>query len=290
MTASVELRSEALTAVIAPLGAELRSLRTHDGLELIWPGDAAWWARSSPLLFPVIGRLREGHVRYRGREYAMPPHGFAMHERFELVGCDGTSCRWRLGTSTRLREQYPFDFELDVVYAVRGCSLHIDATVRNAGPATMPFSFGFHPGLRWPARGAARSAHWIEFEAVENAGTRRPAVSGLLGPPGPPLPLRGLTLPLVDSLFEGGAHVLPRAVSRHAVFGDDRGEICRIGWEGMESLTLWTKPGAPFICIEPWQGLPDSDDRPRELDQRDGALRLEPDQAHSAAIGFALPR
>ena len=239
--------SGALQAWVHPLGAELYALRTAGGHDLVWPGDPRWWSRSAPILFPIIGRPHNGEVLHQGRRFPMQPHGFAMHERFDLLHSDAQMCGWRLAASPQTRFRYPFEFDLELVYRVDGCRLTVDARVRNSGDAILPFSFGFHPGLCWPIRGPGRAGHSLHFESPE------PGLAGI----DMAAPFDGRKILLDDRLFVGGARVLERLTSRRVVYADPDGPLLSMAWTGMAQLALWTLPSAPFLCVEPWAGLPD---------------------------------
>lgn len=143
----VELQSETLSATVNPLGAELWSLRDADGRELMTDADPAFWTGHAPLLFPFVGRLREDRYRVNGAQYTLPQHGFARKRAFALVESDDTSAIFRLEADEATRENYPFDFRLDMTFALTGATLAMTATVSNRGSSDMPFSVGYHPAL-----------------------------------------------------------------------------------------------------------------------------------------------
>lgn len=282
------IRSRQLEATIDSRGAELRSLRALDGREILWPGDGLWWERSSPILFPVIGRLRNGGFRYQDHWYAMPSHGFAMHETFELCRRSRDACVWQLRSNARLRAHYPFDFMLSIGYRVNDLQLEVTACVKNTGNEVMPFSIGLHPGFCWPQGDTPRDGHWLGFEAPEPVHVRRPAASGLLGPKTGPLSIHSGRLALDETMFNGGAHVLEQVASRSVVFGNQHRPVLTVKWRNLESLGLWSLPGAPFICIEPWQGLPDADDLACDLNERSGTIHLMPGRKYGASMAIVV--
>ena len=273
-----------LRACVNPLGAELPGLRTSLGHELIWPGDPQSWPKSAPILFPIIGRLRDGRVRHRGCWYAMPPHGFAMNRQFVLVESKAEGCVLQLRSSQNTRDHYPFEFALDLAFTIAGRSLTITASVRNTGDEVMPFAFGFHPGLRWPVRGASRSDHRLVFEAPEHCATRRRAPSGLIGLPFERLPLKDKALQLDEGLFAQGPHVMDVVASRSLIYADPGGPLLRLGWRNLEQLALWSLPGAGFLCVEPWHGLPEQEGVGHDLADRPGMSLLAPGGRYDAKL------
>jgi galactose mutarotase-like enzyme len=252
----VTVASPRLAARVKPLGAELCSLRDAAGREFLWQAGAAW-PRHAPLLFPCIGRLKDDTLRLDGRRFPMGQHGFARDHAFDLVEQAADACRFRLRDSAATRAIYPFPFRLDVAYAAQDATLDIVFTVTNTGDAALPFSIGAHPAFAWPLPGAgAKDMHRLTFEKPEPGTLHRPNADGLLRPLGA-FPAEGRTLPLNDALFDGGALVLLPAASRSVRFGAPDAPGIEVTWDGFEELGVWTKPGAPFLCIEPWAGHAD---------------------------------
>lgn len=289
---AVELRSDDLVARIAARGAELKSLRTRGGTELIWQADPAWWDYSAPFLFPVIGRLRQGRIRHGASWLEIPPHGIARTSPFSLVAAEAASCTWQLDASPDHHGVYPFDFRLTVCYRLQGRGLTIDVRADNRGADVMPASIGFHPGFNWPMRGGARGGHALVFSSDEPDATRRPNEQGLLGERAQRLPLRDLRLDLADDLFVGGAQVLDRVRSTAVRYVDAGGPLLTVSWRNCPQLGIWTKPGAPFICIEPWHGFADLEAAQSDLLGKPGIAQVAPGAglACSVTIDVDLPQ
>jgi galactose mutarotase-like enzyme len=284
----ITLSNPTLSAQISALGAELVVLRDEAGRDLLWNGDPAFWTGRSPILFPIVGRVRDDRIRVGGAEYPIKPHGFARTSPFEVIEATETFCRLRLGSDAATRAQYPFDFRLDVTYRLDEATLEVSASVLNEGPQEMPASFGFHPAFRWPLPyGGAREAHEIRFEASEPDPIRRPA-DGLIAPTARPSPVEGRRLQLRDDLFDEGALVFDRLRSRSVQYGTPEGRSITIAFPCMPHLGIWTKPGAGFICIEPWQGYADPEGFEGELAEKPGIVLLEPGTARSFHMVIAV--
>jgi galactose mutarotase-like enzyme len=177
--ALVSIASEALSARIDPLGAQLFALRDAAGRDLLWDGDPAVWNGRAPILFPIVGSLAGGRYRLGGAAYELPRHGFARRKAFAVVETAASSARFRLRADPETRAVYPFEFELDLVFGLEGAGLTVSAEIRNPGERPLPASFGFHPAFRWPLPyGQAREAHFVRFDEDEPAPIRR------LGPAG----------------------------------------------------------------------------------------------------------
>lgn len=254
----ITLRSAALSAQIDPVGAQLSVLQDAAGRDLLWNGDPTVWSGRAPLLFPIIGELADGRFRLGGHEYRLSRHGFARGKTFEVIQTDGAQATFRLRADDSTLAAYPFQFELDVQFALAGPTLTVTTTVRNLGDASMPASFGYHPGFRWPLPyGQPRDAHYIEFETAEPEPVRRLDAKGLVTPDRLPTPVSGARLTLQDALFAHDALIFDKLRSRSVTYGAAAGPRLRVSFPDSPYLGVWTKPGAPFICIEPWNGMAD---------------------------------
>ncbi|MDP2329770.1 MAG: aldose 1-epimerase family protein [Reyranella sp.] len=280
----VAITDPRLSAQVSALGAELVSLQDRDGSDLLWDGDPAFWTGRSPLLFPIVGEAKDNRITVAGAQYQIERHGFARTSRFALISSGAARCTWRLEASEATRRHYPFEFRLDVTYAIEGGALHMTAEVTNRGYGVMPASFGFHPALRWPLPyGKPRAAHEIVFERDEPAPIRRP-VDGLLSLAGHPTPVRNRVLALHDKLFEDGALVFDALASRSLVYG----EALRVSFPRMPHLGIWTKPGAGFVCIEPWQGHASPEGFDGELADKPGMVTIMPGATESFGMSIGL--
>ncbi len=284
----IEIGSDALSATINPLGAELTHLRDAQGNELMSDGDPAFWTGRAPLLFPVVGALRDDSYRLDGHDYALPSHGFARRREFTLVDRAPDRAWFRLSDDEATRDAYPFAFVLDVEFVIAGATLTMAITLVNRGDRAMPASFGFHPAFAWPLPyGGARKDHRIVFECDEPQPIAQ-LEGKLIGPIDRESPVEGDTLWLRDELFEQDALVWTAPQSRSLRYGAPDGPQLEIGFPDMPTLAVWTKPGARFICIEPWQGHADPAGFAGEIWDKPGMLRLEPGERRAFAMSVTL--
>ena len=259
MTDTIHIATEALSAEISTLGAELRVLRDEAGRDLLSDGPPEYWSGRAPFLFPVVGALNGEQIHVDGQAYPMAKHGFARKSEFAIVDRQPASASFRLEASEATRAQYPFDFRLDITHAIVGTTLRTRATISNPGKQPLPASFGFHPAFRWPLPwGGARADHAIVFDQAEPAPIRRiDTATGLVLPDPRPTPVEGDTLVPADDLFVDDALIFDQLNSRRLRFGVPGERTIDVDFAGLPLLGIWTKPGAPFLCIEPWQGLAD---------------------------------
>ena len=270
------LRSGAISAIIAADGAELCSLKNADGLELLWQAGPEW-PRHSPVLFPIVGRVRNDEYRHRGKTYPMKQHGFARDFRFDWVEQSPTSCRLALVDNDATRAIYPFAFRLELSYAVDQSDLKLGFDVINTGGEILPASVGAHPGFKWPlSPGLAKNDYSLNFSDEEPAPIRR-LEGGLLRAAPEPSPIQGKTLDLAERLFVNDAIIMDRVASTSVRYGADRGPSIDVSWQGFRELGVWSKPsGAPFVCIEPWHGYVSPAEFEGEFVDKPGLMLIAP--------------
>ncbi len=285
----IRLSSDSLSAAIDPLGAQLSILRDGNGRDLLWNGDPAIWSGRAPILFPIVGTLTGGSYRLDSRVYRLPRHGFARGRVFDVVASSSAGATFRLQADADTLKVYPFRFQLDVSFAVRGATLAVSSTVRNLGAEVMPASIGYHPGFRWPLPfGQPRAAHYIEFATAEGPSIRRLDSAGLLTADRHPTPIRQRRLALDDSLFRDDVVILDDVRSRSVTYGAGEGPRLRVSYPDAEYLGIWTKVGADFICIEPWQGIADEAGFAGDFKEKTGVFTLAPGAAQPLTMEIGL--
>ncbi|MER2606678.1 MAG: aldose 1-epimerase family protein [Siculibacillus sp.] len=282
------IASSELSADVALLGAELVRLDDAVGNPLLWSGDPNVWAGRAPLLFPIVGTLADDTFLHRGHSWRLPRHGFARRSTFTLIERGTAHVALRLEASAETLAVWPFAFRLDVTHAIDGATLSTTAEVTNLSDEPMPTAFGFHHGFRRPLPGAgARGDHRIRFEAPEPGPIHRLAPNGLLDPTPRPTPVVGDTLALDDALFADDVVMMLAPASRRLVYGTEHVHLA-IAHPDMPHLGLWTKPGAGFLCIEPWQGHADPVGAPGEITAKPGSLLLAPGESRRFSIAVTL--
>lgn len=267
-----------LDVAIETRGAELQSLRRRGGqTEYLWQGDPSFWGRRAPVLFPIVGRLRGDRYRVGGQEYALPQHGFARDAGFTVLERHPDHVAFLLKNSPATREVYPFPFELGIRYKLEDTALDVRYEVLNPGTDTLWFSIGAHPGFNCPLRrDEAFEDYEVVFESEETAD--RMFLEGGLIAPGKARVLAGARrLPLTRELFAPGALVFEGLRSSWAGLGRRcEGLDVVVRFAGWTYLGIWTAPGAPFVCIEPWSGIADDVDFDGDLSEKTGIVALEP--------------
>lgn len=271
------IASPLLSAEIDSLGAQLMRLQDGQGRDLLWDGDPAIWKSRAPILFPIVGGLKDGAYRQDGKTYHLPRHGLARTRDFALAATAPERALFRLTADDETRAVYPFDFVLELEFRIDQATLVMTARIENRGDAMMPASFGFHPAFRWPLPyGAPRAAHRITFAQAEPAPIRRLDDAGLILPQPQATPVSGQDLALDDALFAADAMIFDRLHSQGLRYGAPGAPQLDIAFDGMPYLGLWTKPGAPFLCIEPWFSMASPVGWQGEFAEKPGVLKLAP--------------
>lgn len=286
MNDSCTLRGEGIAATISAQGAELSSLRNAAGVELLWQAGPQW-PRHAPVLFPIVGRLKNDTLRHNGRTYPMTQHGFARDRRFAWVEQGPRSCKLALTDDAETWLRYPFRFSLEVTYTVASAALDIGFDILNTGEETLPASLGGHPAFNWPLlAGLPKQAYALNFANNESAPVRR-LKDGLMLPQPEPSPIKGAMLALAETLFDDDAVILDQPASTSVRFAATQGPAIELSWCGFRELGIWSKPGgAPFLCIEPWRGFASPVEFDGEFTDKPGLMHIAPGQRQS--LGYRI--
>ena len=234
----------------------------------------------------MVGRASGDHIRVDGQAYPLPQHGFARRSAFEIVATTQDSANLRLRANDATRSAYPFAFRLDLAYALDGSTLKVAATVTNEDERRLPCSLGFHPAFRWPLPGG-RGAHEVRFSQPEPAPIRRLA-NGLLEGRSYPSPAASGVLPLDPALFAQDALIFDQLRSRLIAYGPPEGPEVEIYFPDLPHFGLWSKPGAPFVCLEPWQGYAAPEGLDGEFAERPGVVIIAPGEHRVFAMDITI--
>ncbi|MDH7973418.1 aldose 1-epimerase family protein [Sphingomonas sp. AR_OL41] len=272
----IEIAGDGLHAAINPLGAELSSLRDAEGRQLMTDADPAFWTGRAPILFPIVGQLNGDALRIDGTAYTMQKHGFARRMRFAVTEHTASAARFRLTDNPDTRAAYPFPFVLEIGFAIEDATLTMTARIANPGAVPLPASFGWHPAFAWPLPyGEPRAAHRVTFAADEPEPIALLA-DGLIAPTPRPSPLDGRALRLDDALFERDALIWNPVHSQSVRYGAAGGPSLDIAFPDTPRLGIWTKPGAHYVCIEPWHGIADPEGFAGDFRDKPGVFEIAP--------------
>lgn len=263
-----------MTIKVASLGAELKSLKKNDHpFEWMWQGLPRWWGRTSPVLFPVVGKSSENRLMAGGKEFPMPQHGFARDQEFALAQKNADSLVYVLKSSPETQHYYPFDFVLTITYTLSDYTLKVTYEVENTGKDTAYFQIGAHPGFNLPV--AQLDRYTLRFETEENSPRHLLQEGQFSGKTAPALQ-HSATLPLSKQLFEQDAIVLKDLVSRKVKLEDAHSSFqLEMEFEDFPYLGIWTKKDCEeFICLEPWYGCADPVGFAGDISEKESVVSL----------------
>ncbi len=270
------LQNNKLSIAVSESGAELKSLQgISDGREWMWQASPEFWPRTSPVLFPIVGKLRDNSFSHHGRSYPLSQHGFARDRDFSLVASGQDFLRFRLEADDQSLRHYPFHFSLELEYRLEGSSLHVGYRVQNEGKEKMPFSLGAHPGFSLP--GWPSKKYFLEFEEDESLETI-PLQDGLISHAARRLVhSENRRIEISKELFHNDALIFSSLKSTWiGLLSEGTMPQLRLHFAGFPFLGIWSKPGAPFVCIEPWYGHADPMDFSADFSEKPGIRILQP--------------
>ncbi len=269
-----------LKVEIADRGAEMMSLvGKKSGTEYLWQGDATYWASRATVLFPICGRLTEGKYTWQGKEYEMVLHGFAKLATYTVVDHKADAITFELRANDESRAIYPFDFIFRVTYSLDGATVRTAMYVENVGEGDLPFSVGGHPGFNVPfVEGESFDDYYAEFGCVKEA--RKLIMSPTCYYTGntEPFALRdGKILDLRHDLFDNDAIFLDGMCNRVSLKSEKNDRAITMVFEDMTHLGFWHKPKteAPYVCIEPWHGVPAYDGKIDDFATKNEMMHLD---------------
>lgn len=266
------IENEFLSIGVFQKGAELRSLiDKNTGFQWIWQADDRFWGKSSPVLFPIVGALKENIFHYDSRTYTLSRHGFARDFDFDVIYHSSTKLIMNLRETEETKKCYPFDFSLILIYELISDKLEVSYIVHNNGDKNMYFSLGAHPAFNL----AQYSESYIEFP-VDDAINRYYLNNNFLSRDFDRIQLDGNRLFLNTKMFDRDAWVLKGLKSKEIYLKDkNTANGCCFSFEGFPYFGLWSVPGASFICLEPWAGLPDNEAHNQSFKTKEGIIHLK---------------
>ena len=278
------LKSDKLIAKINHKGAELISLKNDVEKEFIWNGNPEFWSKHSPILFPIVGTLKNNEYYFEGKKYSLNRHGFARDMDFELIAKTDSKAVFSLVNNTNTLNVYPFEFELLLNYELTDNSLIITFKVINKNLFSMPFSIGAHPAFALPEQFENYS---LDFEYSEKL-IRFELENDLLSNVTNSIQRNENNVTLHYDLFEKDALVFKKIKSKKITLLENKEPFLCIQFDDFPSLGIWTKPKAPFICIEPWLGFADTTANSGNILEKEGIKIIEANEIFELEYSITL--
>lgn len=274
----MEIQSEFIKARISLDGAELKSLVDLDSnLEYMWSGDETYWKRTSPVLFPIVGKLLDDQYHIGKKFYNMTKHGFARDQKFSLIKHTADSLQLRLETNADILKTYPFKFTLDITYKVYGPKITISFEVKNIDRREILFSLGAHPAFNIPVNGGSFEDYFIEFEKEEQQGAYYLNKDLLnFSNTDDRTMFEGRIIPLTHELFYDDALIFKDLMSNKVSLKNKaNGRGISVNFENWPYFGIWQPKDAPFVCLEPWYGAADAPDSNKNFFEKEGLVTLD---------------
>ena len=298
MSEIISISNSSLTASIDTMGAQLMSLQKGES-EYLWQGNANWWPRRAPILFPIVGVLKNGKAESAEGTISLARHGLARLNQFEVVEQSPSSVTLRLKSTEETRKAYPYDFELKLIFSVDGDTLTQTYEVTNSGNVVLPFTLGAHPAFNIPVPGVEAASldqycllftrSWTSFgPSITDEGLCDYATPQKLIVDSDTLPL---SWELIDCEKTITLEDVPDRRITLAANAEASSEThgIQIDFEGFDYLGIWSAaPGCPFVALEPWCGIADTVDCDGIFEHKPGIISLEPGQSIAKTLNIRV--
>jgi galactose mutarotase-like enzyme len=286
------LENDVLRVSIQPKGAELTSIFDKvSGIEHLWQADPNIWPWHAPNLFPVVGGLINNQLLVGEKTYPMERHGFGRHSVFEATESTNTHAVFSLRDSGTTYAAYPYKFLFQIIYELSGSSLSVTYRVVNEDDKTVYFSVGAHPAFAVPFRPEdSYEDYFLEFDKTESLETHMLSSGGYFTGEVKPVPTEnigdsGSRLPLTKHLFDQDALVFKNLASRRVTIRSGKhSQAVTVTFDAFPYVGVWAKPGAAFVCIEPWLGCADSEGQQLPINQKEAIQHVERDKVFEASF------
>lgn len=290
------LENDVLKIALSSKGAELQSLyHKTDKREYLWQADANYWGKHAPILFPVIGKLKDGRYTHKGQDYSLPTsHGFARDNEFQLIKSTPTEAVYQFESNESTKASYPFAFVLKLSYTLVANTLKVGYVVENPDKEhDLPFSIGAHPAFNCPLEdGLAFSDYYLELEKAETLASMSISPQGLfIAGKTVPVPTEGKRIPLNYQLFDDDALVFDNLQSNKVTLASDKSKhSVAMDFTGFPYMAFWSMPhkDAPFLCLEPWFGRADNADVNPDFSLREGTQILAPESVWTSSYTLTI--
>ncbi len=273
----ITIENEILKVNISPRGAELTSIiNKNTGLEYMWQADPEIWPKHSPVLFPIVGTLKNGQFQYKGKSYELPRHGFSREKMFQVTNAGKDEAVFTLVDDEETRAVYPFQFRFRLKYSLFEDTVSLTYEIFNPSAEDLYFSVGGHPAFRAPlVEDTSYEDYRLEFDSLENQPRWPVTKDGLIGSVPQPLLDNSNTIQLTRELFNQDALVLKSLRSGTVTLKSDRTPHgVKFDFTGFPFLGIWAVKGASFVCIEPWCGIADAENASGDFTNKEGINRL----------------
>lgn len=286
---TIELFSPLLKIKILNKGAELCSVLNTNNIEYIWQGNKDVWPRHAPVLFPIVGKLKDDELNHEDKSYTLTQHGFARDMDFELVASELNFCTFQLQSNEQTRSKFPFDFIFEVRFDLQDSTLKTSYKVYNPSKETLRFSVGAHPGFNCPLLPTeSMQDYYLELES--NIYTQTLLDNGLLSNNKLQLDFVDNKLPLSSSIFDKDALVFENnQINIISLCSKTSAHKITMECENWPYFGIWSKKGCDkFICLEPWYGIADNVNSTKKFTDKNGLIHLPGGEEFKASFSTSF--
>lgn len=285
-----QLENEVLSVEVNSFGAELSSIvKKSTGAQYLWNGDSAYWGRQSPVLFPLVGQVRDQAFRVDGVTYPMGQHGFARDMEFQFESQTADSITFSLTSNEETLKKFPYAFKLSITYVLSGATLRVIWKVENPGKKALDFSVGGHPAFMCPLGGGEQTSCYIDFHKPDQL-LYSQLENGVVAKKGLVLDTCGGMMPIGPHLFDGDALIFEDAqLSEVSLAGPDQRDYLTVKFTS-PLVGIWSPVGkhAPFVCIEPWYGRSDDASFTGEWKDREYGNSIQPGEVFQVSYDIVI--
>jgi galactose mutarotase-like enzyme len=271
-------RNSELEIAVRQPGAELASIKSlKSGIEYMWGCDPAIWNSTAPILFPIVGGLKDNAFIYKSEKYNLTKHGFIRdNPQLLLTGITADSLTFGMGSNKDTHKVYPFDFDFSIHFLLEGTKVRVIHQVTNTGNEPLYFSLGGHPGFKCPIHDDEKyEDYFLEFEKPEDSVTWLLHENGTVLDATAPVFEKPTILPLTHELFAKDALIFKDLKSKKITLRSSKSkQALSVSYDDFPYMGIWAKTNGDFVCIEPWLGVADTWDTDQDFTKKEGVLQL----------------
>ena len=287
-----QIQNKNFSVEVNEKGAELCSFKSKEtGLEYVWQGDKAFWGSTAPVLFPIIGALKNGEYTHNEKTYAVPKHGFIRNnQNLVIKNKEDNAITFFYASNEALKKDYPFDFEFEITFTLIENTLTVAHQVTNTGTEEMLFSLGGHPAFNCPLHSNENyDDYFLEFDKIQNLNSIVLSINGLLTDNIISLVQNSAILPLTTDLFANDALIFKDIDSKKVTLkSSNHANSISVTYSDFSNLGVWAKYQAPFVCIEPWLGVTDHENATGVFKEKDGIIILPFQEKYQAMFSIEI--
>ncbi|WP_305768286.1 aldose 1-epimerase family protein [Candidatus Epulonipiscium viviparus] len=285
------LKNSNCTAVVKTLGGELCSFKDSSGKEYLWQSDPKYWPGCAPVLFPIVGALINETIKFDDKPYTIQKHGHARKVEYDVIEAIENKIVLENTYTDETLAHYPYKYKLTVTQTLNDNGFTTEYCVKNVDTVPMIFCLGAHPGFNCPLDGGDFSDYTLVFNKEETPEVYNTDTKSILSFENPIHLMHNKRIPLSHSLFDNDAFIFRKINSDEIkLVNEATGKGLSLSFTGFEALGIWSPPSikAPFVCIEPWCGLPAIYGESGEFNDKPFAVTLQPGQTYTTSYTMTV--